>query len=305
MKKHLKTMLLVGGALACFVAGASATSLAGASAGGPSRVAGNGAAAGLQAEDDVIARVNGVPITEMDLKLKLENDSHEAVPSAERRGTVLQSLIQREVLAQKARAEGLDKDPKYMAMRRLKEAQMGAFERQELAELLLAREAEKRSAPTEESARAFFAANEQHIRTRVHVMMILRRSEAAIIEARSAIDRGKSFEEVAESLLPGGLPEGKKPWDLGYLSFQQVPAPWRETVYDLKPGEMSGVLRGPNERFWLVKLVESRVDPDVTFESARAAIESDMAVNRVQRTREELQKELLLGARIEMVKPAP
>lgn len=305
MKKHLKTMMFVGGAIACFVAGVSASSLAGATSGDPSRAQAASPATHTLPGEDVVARVNGVPITETELKLKLENDSHEAAPAAERRSAVLQSLIQREVLAQKARAEGLDRDPKYLAMRRVKEAQMGSFERQELSELLLAREGERRSAPTEESARAFFRANEQRIRTRVHVLMILRRSEAAIIEARSAIDRGKPFEEVAESLLPGGLPEGKKPWDLGYLSFQQVPGPWRETVYDLKPGEMSGVLRGPNERFWLVKLVDTREDADVTFESARAAIESDMAVNRVQRTRDDLQKELLKGARIEMLKPAP
>lgn len=252
---------------------------------------------------EVIARVNGAPITELDLKIRLESDSHEAVPSPERRETVLKSLILREILAQKAREEGLDQDPKYQEARRAMAAKVAAFERQELSELLLARESAKRGEPTEESARAYFAKHEKRIRTRVHVLQILRRSESAIVEARSMIERGKSFEEVAASLFPG-LPEGKRPWDLGYLSFSKVPEPWREQIYDMKPGETSGIVRGPNDRFWLLKLVDVKEDADVTFESTRAAILAEMQVNKAQRARDEVEKELSAAAHVEIVKPS-
>jgi hypothetical protein len=254
------------------------------------------------AADVVIARVNGVPLTETDLKVRLENDSHEAVPSEERRDTVLQNLILREILAQEAREEGLDEDPKYQEALRLMTARTAAFERQELSELLLAREGTRRTRPTEESARAYFAKHEKRIRTRVHVLMILRRSEAAIVEARSQIEHGKSFEEVAASLLPG-LPEGKKPWDLGYLAFHKVPEPWREQLQEMKPGEMSGILRGPNDRFWLVKLVDVKEDADVTFESAHTAILAEMEANKVQHARDDLEKALREKAHVEIVKP--
>ena len=255
------------------------------------------------AAEGVIARVNGVPITELDLKIRLESDSHEAVPSPERRETVLKGLILREILAQKAREEGLDEDPKYQAGRRAMAAKLSAFERQELSELLLAREGAKRGEPSEESARAYFAKHEKRIRTRLHVLQILRRSESAIVEARSMIERGKSFEEVAASLFPG-LPEGQKPWDLGYLSFSKVPEPWREQIYDMKPGEMSGIVRGPNDRFWLLKLVDVKEDADVTFESARAAILAEMQVTKAQRARDEIEKELSAAANVEIVKPS-
>lgn len=255
------------------------------------------------AQGKVVARVNGVPITEADVELRLQNDSHEAAPGPERRKAVIEKLVTREILAQKALEKGLDQDPKYQEGLRRLEAQIAAYRRQELSDLLVRREGERRTTPSDDDARAHFLKNEKRIRTSVHVLQILRRSEAAIIEARSAIERGKAFEEVAKDLFPG-LPEGQKPWDLGYLSFHQVPEPWRETVYDMKPGEMSGILRGPNERFWLVKLVEVRDDPGVTFESVKDAVLADMKANKLQRSREDLEKELRAGAKVEIV-PGP
>ncbi len=301
MKQHLSTLLLLAAA-AGYAATVAWTGARGEGA-EHSLASSPAAPAAAPAEGGVVARVNGVPITELDLKLRLETDSHEAVPSAERRESVLQSLILREIMAQKAREAGLEKEPRYQDGHQVMAAKVAAFERQELSELLLAREIARRGEPTDESARAYFAKHEKRIRTRLHVLQILRRSEAAIVEARSQIERGKSFEEVAASLFPG-LPEGKKPWDLGYLSFSKIPGPWREQVYDMKPGEMSGILRGPNDRFWLVKLVDVKEDPDVTFESAREAILSEMQLDKSQRAREELEKELLSGARIEIVKPS-
>ncbi len=268
---------------------------------GPASSSAGPAGASVQAK--VLARVNGVPITELDVELKLQNDSHEAAgPSEERRKAVLEQLITKEILAQKARENGLDRDKKYREGLTRLEAQVKAYERQELAELLLKREGERRSVIGDEDALAYFKQNEARIRTEVHVLQILRRSEAAIVEVRSAIERGKSFEEAARDLFPN-LPEGQKPWDLGYLPFYKVPEPWRETVYELKAGEMSGILRGPNERFWLIQVVDSRKNEALSFESVKEAILTDMRAGRVQKSRETLEQDLKKGARVEMVGP--
>lgn len=250
----------------------------------------------------VLARVNGAPITALDLEVKLQSDNHEAAISPDRKKAALDTVILREVLAQKALAQGLDQDPKYQEALRKMEAQLAAFKRQELSELLLQHESRRRSALTDEDARAYFEKNERRIRTKVHVLQILRRSEAAIVEARSAIERGASFEEEAKSLFPD-LPEGQTPWDLGYLSFSKVPEPWRETIYDMKAGEMSGVIRGPSGRFWLIKLVDAREDPSVTFESVKAAVLADMKANKLQHSREALERELRSDARVELLAP--
>ncbi len=286
--------------LFCALFGALLTACAQNSSSSPASSSSTSGSAESAAESKVLARVNGVAITEIDLELKLQNDSHEAVPSEERRKNVLEQLITKEVLAQKALLSGLDRESTYQEGLKKLEAQVKAYKRQELAELLLKREGEKRSQLTDEDALAYFQKNEKRIRTQVHVLQILRRSESAIVEVRSAIERGKSFDDAARDLFPN-LPEGQRPWDLGYLSFYKVPEPWRETVYDMKPGEMSGILRGPNERFWLVKLLDVKEDEGLTFASVKDAILTDMKAGKVQKSREMLERELRAGAKIELV----
>ncbi|MBK8254728.1 MAG: peptidyl-prolyl cis-trans isomerase [Polyangiaceae bacterium] len=266
--------------------------------GAASAPASSAAAAGAKA----VARVNGVPIAESELDLKLKTESHEAAPGTQTKKNVLEQLVTREVLAQKALSMGLDKDPRYLEGLQRLEAQVALYKRQQLSDLLLEKEGGKRSAVTEDDAKAYYQKFEKRIKTQMHVYQILRRSESAIVEARSAIDRGKSFEEVAKDLFPG-LPESQKPWDLGYLSFSKIPEPWREQLYDMKPGEMSGILRGPNDRFWLVKLIDVREDPSVTFESAKEAILADLKATRVQATRGDLEKELRGDAKVEILLP--
>jgi peptidyl-prolyl cis-trans isomerase C len=255
--------------------------------------------------EKVLARVNGVPITDVDLALRLKADSHEAGgdPGApDRKKNVLDYLILHEIMAQKAVEMGLDKDAKYQEELRRLEAQLAAFKRQELSERYVAREGDKRATPSDDEARAYFQKNEKRIRTQVHIFQILKRTENAIVEARSMIERGKTFEEVAASYFPN-LPEGQKPWDLGYLPFYKIPEPWRDTLTDLKVGEMSGILKGPNERFWLIKLVEVKEDTALTFESAKEGILQDMKATRTQHLREGLEKELRAAAKVEMLSP--
>ena len=250
----------------------------------------------------VLAKVNGAPITAADVEWKLETPSHEAAkaPPDDKKKAVLEGIVLRELMAQKALSMGLDKDPKYQEDLAKLDAQVADFKRTALSELLLRSEGDRRSTPTDDEARAYFTKNEKRIRTQVHIFQILKRSEAEITEARSMIDRGKSFEEVAASFFPN-LPEGQKPWDLGYLPFYKIPEPWRRTVYDMQPGEMSGVLRGPTDRYWLVKLVEIREDTAMTFESAKEAVIQDMKANKVQHVRESLGKELRAAGKVEIL----
>ena len=248
----------------------------------------------------VVARVNGKPITEADVQLKLAAPMHEAspTPAAEKRRAVIDGIVGREILAQRALELGLDQDPKYQEDLKKLDAQIADFKRSALSELLLKKEGERRT-PSDDEARAYFAKNEKRLRMQVHVMQILKRSEAEIVEARSAIERGKSFEEVAASYFPN-LPKDQTPWDLGFLPFYKVPEPWRETIYDMQVGEVSGVLRGPSDRYWLVKLIEVKQDSAMTFESAREAVLQDMKANKVSHVRENLEKELRAKANVEL-----
>lgn len=251
--------------------------------------------------DEVLARVNGVPIYRSDVQLKIDTGSHETsgAKSPEAEQNILQALITREVLAQEARKRGLDQDPAYLGAAKKLGAQARGFERQELSELLLRHEGQKRGAATDEAVNGYFERNKKRITTQLHVLQILRRSEAQAVEARNAIQGGKSFEEVAEGLVPT-LPDGRRPWDLGFLSFSKIPDPWREWVYELKAGETSGIIKGPNDRYWIVKVVEIKNDPSITVDTAREAIVAELQKHGESGARTDLEEQLRAAATIEM-----
>jgi len=64
----------------------------------------------------------------------------------------------------------------------------------------------------------------------------------------------------------------KAPWDLGYLRWSQIPPFWQESIDRLKPGQVSDIIKGPNERFWVIKLIDRSEDPDITFATEKENI---------------------------------
>jgi len=263
------------------------------------------AKAGVE-QKDVVATVNGKPITQVDVRFRLKGEGHKekhaAPASAQQLGTVLETVIGEELAAQRATELGLDADPRYQAGLRQLEAQVAAYRRRGLTELLWERSVDKNAAPTDADARRFFDANQKQIRTQLHVRQILRRSEASMAEVRRQLDSGKRFEDVAASLFPD-RPPGQTPWDLGWMSWYKLPEQWRKIAYDLKPGEVSAVIRGPKERYWIIEVVERKEEPEVAFDTVKAAVLSDLERGSVEAARDKARKELRARAKVQHLAP--
>lgn len=230
----------------------------------------------------VLATVNGTPITEKDLDHRARRAAGGA-PGHDPSGNVLQTLVREELIAQRAVQLGLHEEPGFREKLEELEAQVRAFERQELAALYRVY-VRNQAVPTEAEARAWFEKNATFVRTRFHVLQILRKGEQAeIARDREDVRGGTPFEQVAARRFQG-LPEGPRPpWDLGEMSWHQVPRPWRGILDRLEPGQVSDVIAGEGGRFWVIKLAGRRVDPAVSFEGEKERIVEDL---RQQRTAE-------------------
>ncbi|MFO0756626.1 MAG: peptidyl-prolyl cis-trans isomerase [Byssovorax sp.] len=258
---------------------------------------------------DVVATVNGVNITDRDVRLRAKSaEGHKeskAAAGVNDLNGVLETVIREEAAAQRAKELGLDADPKYQEGLAQLEAQVTAYRRKALSELFWERHVDKQAAPSEDEMRAYFDKNEAKIRTSLHIKQILRKGRAAIDEAKAQIDGGKSFDDVAASTLPN-RPPGVTPWDMGYLGFYKVPEAWRSTVYDLAPGQVSPVIAGPNERYWLVVVVDKKVEPSLDFAAVRGQIEADLLRQRLEGNREKAAADLAAKAKITRVRaPTP
>ncbi len=261
------------------------------------------------ATDDVAATVNGAAIRAADLELEAgRSNPHDAGvqrPAEERVRNVLESIIRRELAAQRAVALGLDAEPGYAEELRQRQAQLDSWRRQRLSDLLYGSLAAKKQKVTDDDARRYFDENQKLVRTELRIEQLLARNEQAVTAARAELEAGASFEQVYAKYV-GPVPEGSpKPWDLGFLRWTSVPEPWRRTLKDLKPGELSSVIRGPNNRFWIIRVVDARENAALGFEDVKPWLLEYLQADAAVRAREQLDRELRTGARIEYAKELP
>ncbi len=252
---------------------------------------------------DVLATVNGVPVTRADVLLASRGAGHDSTAMPESsmnpaiQKNILETIIREELVAQRAAELGLTADAEEQRELRRREAELSALRRKVLSAAYYRHERAEANV-TEQEARRYFDANAARLRTELHVWQILLRDEGRIEQARREIESGTPFEEVARRQFPGLPQSSPSPWDLGYLKWNQVPEAWRSVVYALANGQHSGVVRGPRGRLWILKLIDKREDPSITFAGAEATIIEILRSERIEARRVEADRSLRSKARI-------
>jgi parvulin-like peptidyl-prolyl isomerase len=138
----------------------------------------------------------------------------------------------------------------------------------------------------------------------VHVEQILLRKEADILQLKAELDKGTPFDTVAAGIYPPTT-VASRPWDLAYLKWDQLPEQWQAVLDGMKNGDTSAVLRGPRSRFWLIKLIDRRMEPGITFESVEDRLKETIKRKRVEELQEKLDGELRARAHVEYSSALP
>jgi|TARA_Y100000310_G_C20640096_1_gene793412 hypothetical protein len=244
-------------------------------------------------ESKVLATVNGNALTDVDvLTLWKQAKGRETKPDPALLKNVLENIIREELAYRQALELGFDADPTYQEELSRLQAQLNSFKRRTLASIFDKREIIDKATVTEEEALAYFTENEPRLRTEIKIWQILRREEGQIQQVLTDLKGGASFEGAALKLFPN-LPEAAgRPWELGYLTWEQVPEAWLGTVDDMREGDTSGIIRGPNKRFWIIKLIERRSNPDLSYRESRSKIMDILRSEKVIRLRKRSNRDL-------------
>lgn len=256
----------------------------------------------------MLATVNGVPITEADVQLRSKGvPAHGGAPAgAPPARAVLDTVIRDELVYQRAKQLGLDRDQGYLQKVAAMEAELAAFKRREMVDTFYRTEVNAKANATEAEAKAYFDAHAKEIKTELHVMQILvNKDKDAASAIRSQIQGGADFVELAKKRFPVLPPGARAPWDLGFLRWNQIPDPWRPVVFDMKPGDVSPLISGEGGRFWILKLVERRDLPDASFDVMKSRIMVVLKRQKSESRRAQLMDELRAGAKIEYTSAAP
>lgn len=253
--------------------------------------------------EGVVATVNGKPITEIDILLNSRKvPGHQAAGTDADSKKVLENIILQELASQRAAELGLDTDPAYLEELRRLEAQLTALKRERLSEVFFQRELIQKTRVSDAEAQQYFAENTARLRTEIKVWQILRRDESQIQQVKNDLAQGMPFEDVAAKQFPNLPATVRKPWEMGYLRWNQVPETWQSVIYDFKVGQTSDIIRGPNSRFWIIKLIDKRENTEVTFEQIKPMIIGVLKNEKARRFREEIIRELRDKASIVYVK---
>ncbi len=146
----------------------------------------------------------------------------------------------------------------------------------------------------------YFSETLHKIQTEFHVgQLVYKGNDKAINDDLNDIKAGASFEDVAKrkfSDLPKKI--DRNPWDLGYLRWNQIPEVWQDVIYGMKNGETSGIIKGPGKRFWIIKLIDRRENPNPDFEKSKSIIKQILKKRKIEALSYQWEKKLRDGAEI-------
>jgi peptidyl-prolyl cis-trans isomerase C len=244
-----------------------------------------------RADDPVVARVNGVDITQSDLDFaasdlgpRLANFSAE-----DKKKVLLQYMIETQLIAQAAQADNLDKADsfasrlKYYARRALRDAYF---------------DAKIYDAVTDAEAKKIFDEKISQVKPEqeIHARHILVETEAEAKEVAERLKKGEDFATVAKEKSKDPAAEGG---DLGFFSRGQMVKPFEDAAFALDVGEISDPVQSPFG-WHIIKVEEKRDQPLPSFDQVKDGIIAQLQQIKAQEVVGGLRKD----AKVEIVDPS-
>ncbi len=248
------------------------------------------------AQGPVVLKVNDKAFTTADLERELGQEIRRApremqqyLISKEGQKQFLDRMARRELLLQEAEKQKLGDRPEVAE-------QVAALRRDLMLRALLQEEVSAKVKVEDKDVQDYFTAHpDEFSGEEVRVRHILVRSEE---EAKFVLDRAKKepFEALAKELSKDTATSGTG-GDLGYLRREQMFPDFAKAAFDLKPGELSGVVKTPFG-FHVLKLVDRKKGQPLTFEQVKEPLRRRLADERQTQRYQEWIKGLEAAAKI-------
>jgi peptidyl-prolyl cis-trans isomerase C len=247
---------------------------------------------------DVVASVNGVPVTRFEVMLRTRSTSPQGLSSGrDAHRAALDAIITDELYAQEAKAAGLERDPAFLEEMARVEAGVAEVRRQELAKLFLHREIIEKATVSSAEARAFFDQHPERFRVEWVVEQIVVKSRGDLDAVTAALAQGQDFDQVAAKRLPG-VPAGEKPWVLAPMRWEQVPSAWWPALEKLEVGEVSAPIAMPRDRWVVLELLERRAVEAPDFAQVEPFIQAQLKADRIETVRAKTEAALRRAATV-------
>lgn len=235
-----------------------------------------------------LATVNGVKLGTELLDVLVSNALAQGVTdSVDLRNRLRNELIAREVLAQEARKQGLDKEPAIKAQMAL---QQNAF----LSEVLVAKQSEKIK-PSDEKLRAEYKRQADLLvdAEEYQISHIVTHTEADAKAVIKAVKEGAAFDKLAaeKSIHPSAKGGG----NLGWLLMSQINPSLSNVVANMAVGSITALPIQTQEGWQVLRLDAKRKYKIPTFDESKQQVINAVMANE----RTEYVQKLVKAAKVE------
>lgn len=229
---------------------------------------------------EVVARVNGTPITtlELDAQVQAMSKRGQSVP----RGRALDELVDLKLMAQTAEDQGLPEQPEIAA----------TIERQRattLAQHLIRGQLSDFEVSEDKLRQAYkdkvsgMKGPEYKAR---HILVEDKKTATRMIQK---LDDGADFTQLAKENSTG--PTSKRGGSLGWFSGDQMVQPFSQAVQDLEPGNYTGEPVQTKFGWHVIQLEETRPVEKPEFKQMRSKLRNKLVGQKIKTYVEGLRKE--------------
>lgn len=238
--------------------------------------------------DTVVARVNGTEILASDVEAALRQlpPEYGNMPPAALFNAVVDQLIDRQLVAKRARAENLQSNLEVQrTMRQLESRVLEQFYFRSLIDKKITDAALRRRY---ERDKASFM-REKRVRAR-HILV---KTRAEAMEIIAELRKGKDFAQLAREKSIG--PSSSQGGDLGYFTREQMLPAFSAMAFSLRKGEVSPRPVQTKYGWHVIKVEDIQKAGPMTFDEVKARLRKKMSDELIEA---EL-KHLRAGAKIE------
>ncbi len=233
--------------------------------------------------DDVVAKVGDAEITEADIAFAARDIGKELqrFPPTQWRQLLLDAVVDMELLAQAARAEGIDQDPDFK--KQLEFLELQALRNAYLAQKVAGSVSEDEVKAAYEKEFADFEGPEE-IRAR-HILVKEKAEAEALIKD---LDGGADFAELAREKSTG--PSGPNGGDLGYFAKGQMVPAFQDVAFALEPGAYTKEPVETQFGWHVIKLEDKRRQEKPALEQVEAGLRQKLIRERYDAKMAELKE---------------
>jgi peptidyl-prolyl cis-trans isomerase C len=195
---------------------------------------------------DEIVRVGAASLSAQDIDNLIPQEEG-IPPTLEERKQFVKRWVDTEILYQEAMRRGLKNDPHV-------QARLQALEQEFLADYLVFTELKNRTTVTEDEIEAYFAVHEREYMNEYRVSQILVNTPEEAAQVQELLKK-RDFAWVANRFSVD--PVTKRGGDLGYLTKGNMLPELEGVIFDMKPGDISGVIKS-DFGYHIFKLVDVR-----------------------------------------------